>query len=79
MLEDPGASNAFLLKNPAAEAALSRNDAIEDEIHVRSVLAFPGGTGVSPVLSGRDGRTGVPPCRDGDGPQANARAPLAKH
>jgi hypothetical protein len=32
---------------------------------VRSVLAFPGGTGVSPVLSGRDGR--------------DARAPLAKH
>ena len=65
MLEDLGANNAFLLKNPASEAALSRNDAIEDEIHVRSVLAFPGGTGVSPVLSGRDGR--------------DARAPLAKH
>jgi hypothetical protein len=51
-------------------SALRLNDAVEDEIDDRSVLVFPGGTGVPPVLSGRDGRTGVPPCRDGDGPKS---------
>ena len=41
---------------------LSRNDAVEDEIDDRSVLVFPGGTGVPPVLSGRDGRDARAPC-----------------
>jgi pimeloyl-ACP methyl ester carboxylesterase len=35
---------------------------MEDEIHDRSVLVSPGGTGVPPVLTGRDGRDARAPC-----------------
>lgn len=37
-------------------ADLSRNDSVGNANETLAIVVFPGGTGVPPVLSGRDGR-----------------------